>query len=326
MPPMIADGHADSLMWNRDLNVASEEGQVDFPRLREAGVGLQCFTIVTRGFPFIDGFGIFAWWRKWPRAARRSEWPRCVFQLDQMDRFCAASKGQVAITTTAAQLEQNLQNGVLSAVLGIEGGHALEGKVERVAELHARGVRFMGLTHLHNNDLGGSSFPLMGNKPLTALGHEVLNELTRLKMPVDIAHASRRTLQDVLAHPTAVPFSSHTGVSKEGGSWRNLDDPALRRIAEKGGVIGIIFATMYLDGDELDDIFRHVDHAINVMGEDCVALGSDFDGMIPLPRGMKDARDLIKIPAVLEKHGYSAQRIDKVMGQNFRRFFREQLG
>jgi len=322
---LIADGHADSLMWNRDLNVASEEGHADFPRLLEAGVGLQCFTIVTRGFPFIDGFKAFAWWRNWPREARRSEWPRCNYQLDQMERFCAASKGKVAITTTGAQLEQNLQQGLLSAVLGIEGGHALEGRVERVTQLHARGVRFMGLTHLHNNALGGSSFPLMGNKPLTAHGREVLEELIRLKMPVDIAHASRRTIQDILANPRALPFSSHTGCAEEGGTWRNLDDDTLRAIANRGGVIGIIFATMYLDGDEIDDIVRHMDHAINVMGEDGVGLGSDFDGFIPLPRGMKDARDLTKIPGALERRGYSTLRIEKLMGGNFRRFFRDAL-
>lgn len=323
---MIADGHADSLMWNRDLTVASEEGHVDFPRLLEAGVMLQSFTIVTRGFPFIDGFKLFAWWRRWPKAARQSEWTRCVFQLDQMDRFCAGSGGKVAITRTGAQLEANLSSGVLSAVLGIEGAHALEGKVERVAEVHARGVRFMGLTHLHNNELGGSSFPFMGDRALTPLGREMLEEMVRLKMPVDVAHASKKTLDEILAHPRAIPFSSHTGCAHEGGKWRNLDDAALRTIANKGGVVGIIFATMYLDGDEIDDIVRHMSHAIDVMGEDHVALGSDFDGMIPLPRGMKDARDLVKIPGVLEKRGYSAARIEKVMGGNFRRFFRETLG
>lgn len=322
---LIADGHADSLMWNRDLTVRSEEGQVDFPRLRDAGVGIQCFTIVTRGFPFIGGFNLFARYRRWPKEARAGEWARANFQIDQLERFCAASQGTAAITKTRAQLTSNLEAGVLSAVLGVEGAHALEGRVDRVQTLWNRGVRFMGLTHLHNNALGGSSFPLMRNRPLTAHGREVLDEMARLGMAVDVAHASKRTLSDILAHPRARPFSSHTGCSGAGGGWRNLDDAALRQIADKGGVVGIIFATVYLDGDEIDDIARHIDHAMNVMGVEGVALGSDFDGMIPLPHGMKDARDLVKIPGVLRSRGYSEDVIEKVMGGNFRRFFSEAL-
>ena len=124
----IADGHADSLMWNRDLCVRSSEGHVDFPRLREAGVKLQCFTLVTRGFPFIGGFPVFAAWRGWPREAAPSEWSRALWQIERLEEFCGRSEGQVRITTTAAVLEENLAQGRLSAVLGVEGGHAIEGQ------------------------------------------------------------------------------------------------------------------------------------------------------------------------------------------------------
>ncbi len=154
----VADGHADSLMWNRDLNVASEDGHVDFPRLREAGVRIQAFTIVTRGFPFIGGFPVFAATRRWPRKARAGEWSRCLFQIEQLERFANASGGQARVTTSRAVLEENLEQGTLSAILGIEGAHALEGRAERVAELWSRGVRFMSLTHLSNNRLGDPRF------------------------------------------------------------------------------------------------------------------------------------------------------------------------
>src|SRR5687768_5200710 len=81
----VADAHADSLMWNRDLNVMSKDGHVDFPRLREAGVKIQCLTLVTRGLPLINGFPVFAWHRGWPKGARTSEWTRAIFQLDRLD-------------------------------------------------------------------------------------------------------------------------------------------------------------------------------------------------------------------------------------------------
>src|SRR5687768_14581219 len=218
----IADGHADSLMWNRDLCARSTQGHVDFPRLREAGVKLQCFTLVTRGFPFIGGFPAFAAWRGWPREARRSEWSRAVWQIDRLAEFCRRSEGRVRITTTAALLEDNLAHGRLSAVLGVEGGHAIEGRVERLAELHRLGVRFMGLTHLSNNELGGSSFPMMGNRGLTPLGHQVVEEMARVGLSVDVAHASERTLEELFAYRSVRYFSSHTGVRGAGGGWRNL--------------------------------------------------------------------------------------------------------
>ncbi|MBS1152575.1 MAG: peptidase [Myxococcaceae bacterium] len=321
----IADAHSDALMWNRDLTVQSAEGHVDFPRLREAGVKIQCFTVVTRGVPLLDGFGLFIRKRNWPPHARRGEWARCVWQLDRMAEFCRRSAGQASIAGSGAQLEANLQKGALSAVVGIEGGHAIEGKVERVAELHARGVRFIGLTHLANNELGGSSFPLMGNRPLSPLGVEVLDAMAQIGMAVDVAHASSRTLAQLLGHPKARPFCSHGGVVGATRSWRNLPDEALKAIADKGGVVGIIFASVFLGGDTFDDVARHLEHAVNVMGEEGVGLGSDFDGLISLPKGMRDVRDLPKLTEALVKRGHPLARIEKVLGGNFRRFFREVL-
>ncbi|RKH01588.1 peptidase M19 [Corallococcus sp. CA047B] len=321
----IADGHADSLMWNRDLCERSTEGHVDFPRLREAGVKLQCFTLVTRGFPFIGGFPLFAAWRKWPREARGGEWLRALWQIEKLESFCARSGDTVRIATTGAGLEDNLVHGRLSAVLGVEGGHAIEGKVERLAELHRRGVRFMGLTHLSNNDLGGSSFPMMGNRGLTSLGHQVMEQMAHLGLSVDVAHASEQTLTDLFAHPTVRYFCSHTGVRAAGGGWRNLSDVALRTIAQRGGVVGIILAPVYLGGDTMDDVVRHVEHAVDVMGEEGVGVGSDYDGMVALPKGMRDVTDLPRLTeALLRRHPESW--VERVMGGNFRRYFRETLG
>ncbi|HVE82928.1 MAG TPA: membrane dipeptidase [Myxococcales bacterium] len=321
----LADGHADSLMWNRDLNQRSTRGHVDFPRLQEAGTRIQCFTVVTRGYPVVDLFGAFAALRGWPAEARRSPWARCAYQLDRMEALCRASGGAVAVAGSAAELEQNVAAGRISAVLGVEGAQALEGRPERVAELHRRGVRFMSLTHLDNNELGGSSSPLMGNRPLTPLGREVLEAMVGAGMTVDTAHASARTFADLSENPRARLFSSHTGVAGGKPSWRNLTDQQLRAIAGRGGVVGIIFATIYLGGSALSDVVRHVEHAVNVIGEDAVALGSDFDGMIPLPRGMRDVTDTGRLVDALSARHPDA-RVEKIAWGNWRRFFRETLG
>ncbi len=321
----LADGHADSLMWNRDLTVRQRKGQVDFPRLKEAGVRLQCFTIVTRGYPFVDGMGVFGALHRWPAAARRGPWARCTFQLDRMRALCDRSGGDVRIAGTSAELEENLAQGRISAVLGVEGAQALEARPERVLELRARGARFMSLTHLANNELGGSSSPLMGDRPLTSLGRQVLEAMVDARMAVDLAHASHRTLRGIAELRAARLFSSHTGVSGAARSWRNLDDGEVRLIAQRGGVVGIIFATPYLGGRGIEDVVRHVEHALDVGGEDAVALGSDFDGMVPLPRGIRDVTDMPKVVEALARR-HPPALVEKVAWGNWRRFFHEALG
>jgi membrane dipeptidase len=183
----------------------------------------------------------------------------------------------------------------------------------------------MSLTHLANNELGGSSSPLMGDRPLTALGRAVLDEMARAGMSVDLAHASHRTLRDVLAHGGPRPFCSHGGAAGATGSWRNLHDGELRAIADRGGVAGMIFATIYLGGREIADVVRHVEHALDVAGEDAVAFGSDFDGMVPMPRGLRDVTDVPKLVDALARRRPAAV-VEKVAWGNWRRFFLETLG
>lgn len=312
-------------MWNRDLTRASESGHVDFPRLKEAGVKIQCFTIVTRGLPLIDGFSLFAMKQGWPRHARATEWSRCTFQLDRLAAFCRESQGGASIAATATQLEQNLSAGRLSAVVGIEGGHALGGQVERVRELYTRGVRFMSLSHLSNNELGGTSTPLFGDKPLTPHGRDVLDAMGEVGMLLDVAHASPSMLPELLAHPKARPFCSHAGLQGAHRHWRNLPDAVCKTIADKGGVVGVIFAPQFLGGRSMEHLARHLEHAVQVMGEDGVAFGSDFDGMIPLPKGMRDVRDLPKLTALLLERGMPVRVVEKVLGENYRRLFNETL-
>ncbi len=313
-------------MWNRDLNLASESGHVDFPRLKQAGVKIQCFTIVTRGLPLIDGFSLFAMKQGWPRQARATEWSRCTFQIDRLAAYCRDSKGGASIAASASQLTDNLSAGRLSAVIGIEGGHAIQGDVSRIKELYTRGVRFMSLSHLSNNELGGTSTPWFGNKPLTPHGRDVLDAMGEVGMMLDVAHASPAMLPELLAHPKARPFCSHAGVQGATKLWRNLSDEVCKAIADKGGVVGIIFAPQFIGGRTLGHLVNHVEHAVKVMGEDGVAFGSDFDGMIPLPKGMRDVRDLPKLTQALIDRGMPTRIVEKVLGENYRRYFGETLG
>jgi membrane dipeptidase len=319
----VADAHADSLLWNRDLRVRQRRGHVDFVRLAEAGVRLQVFTVVSRGFPFIGGFPAMALAHRWPLRAVRSPWARALFQIERLTEACAS--GAAVLATGPESLHAAEHARKLACVLGVEGAHALEGRVERVAELAGRGVAFLGLTHLVPNELGGSSFPLRGRRGLTPLGAEVLAAMGRCGLAVDVAHASPRLLRALLEQREVRPFCSHTGVAALGPRWRNLDDAALRRIADRGGVIGIIFGTPYLGSRRLDAVVDHLEHAIRIAGEDAVCLGSDFDGLVPLPAGMRDVTDLWRLTALLLGRGHSRARIERVLGLNLRRFLSEVL-
>ncbi|HUM10168.1 MAG TPA: membrane dipeptidase [Myxococcaceae bacterium] len=320
----VADAHADALLWNRDLRARQRRGHVDFVRLAEAGVRLQVFTVVSRGFPFIGGFQAFALARHWPLAAIWTPWRRTLFQVERLTEMCAS--GAAVLATTPGALAAAEREGKLACILGIEGGHAIEGRVERVEELARRGVAFLGLTHLVPNELGGSSFPLRGRRGLTPLGGQVLEALASHGLAVDVAHASRRLLDALLPQAQARIFCSHTGVAALGPRWRNLDDAVLRRIADRGGVVGIIFGTPYLGSRRLEAVADHIEHAVGVAGEEAVCLGSDFDGMVPLPTGMRDVTDLWKLTALLLKRGHPRSRIERILGLNLRRFLAEVLG
>jgi len=320
----VADAHADALLWNRDLRVRQRRGHVDFVRLAEAGVRLQAFTVVSRGFPFIGGFPAFALGHGWPLEAIRSPWTRTLFQIERLTVTCAS--GAAVLATTPEELVAAGREGKLACVLGVEGGHAIEGRVERVGELARLGVAFMGLTHLVPNELGGSSFPLRGRRGLTPLGGEVLEAMAGHGLAVDVAHASPRLLTALLAGAHPRIFCSHTGVAALGPRWRNLDDAALRRIADRGGVIGIIFGTPYLGSRRLEAVVDHIEHAVQVAGEEAVCLGSDFDGLVPLPAGMRDVTDLWKLTAVLLARGHPRGRIERILGLNLRRFLSDVLG
>ncbi len=322
----VADAHADTLLWNRDLRVRQRAGHVDFVRLREAGVRLQAFTVVTRGFPVVGGFSPFAALHGWPLAALVSPWARAQFQISRLRAFCADASARACLVTCRAELEAAEQAGALACVLGIEGGHPLEGRVQRVAELAAQGVRFLGLTHLSANGLGGAATPGMRGRGLSALGAEVVEAMGASGLAVDVAHASPRLLAALLLQKQARVFCSHTGVRGAAPSWRNLADDALRAIADRGGVVGILFGTVYLGGGELSDVARHLEHAVKVAGEEAVCLGSDFDGFVRLPRGMRDVGDLPRLTEVLLARGHPWRLVEKLLGQNLRRFFSGVMG
>ena len=185
-------------------------------------------------------------------------------------------------------------------------------------------MRFFGICWNKTNKAGVSSFDKKNGAGLSTLGRELIGECNRLGIMVDVSHASKRTFWDLVEASKTPVFSSHSGCEAKKAHPRNLDDEQLRAVGEKGGVVGIIFAANFLGGlfgATVETICDHIEHVVDVAGEDAVALGSDFDGFVPLPRGMRDVRDLPRITQVLWRRGFGEQRLKKLLGENFLRYF-----
>lgn len=323
----VADAHADSLLWNRDLCKRSKEGHVDFPRLREAGVKIQLFTIPTRGWPVLDGMGAFCAFRRWPKRARRDPRSRALYQIEMLQNACERSGGEAALARTAADLDANLKRGRLSAVIGMEGAYPLEGNISHLHEFYHLGLRFLGPAHLIPNEFSSCSYWLYKDRGLTGLGRELLVEMQKLGIALDAAHASPRALDEMLAKEFdgLATFTSHTGAAGVTDIWRNLSDRHIQQIAARGGVIAIILARMYLGGPSLLQFVKHADHAAKIAGIDNIAIGSDFDGFVKPPEGIADACDFPKLADALAAGGHGREATIGVLGGNLTRFLRRAL-
>jgi len=300
---IVIDLHVDSLLWPRDLSRSQEGGHVDFPRMRQGGLDAAAFTLPTR---FFGVAGLKAFHDLWPPATWVSPWERLVYQLDKTRSWTDA---QLLKDTSA--IRRNHAEGKLSYFHGVEGAHALEGELSRVAELRERGVLFIGLVHLRDNEIGGSSSG--SEHGLTELGRKLIGEMNRNGILVDLAHASTKTFFEAVELTTLPPIVSHTGVRSVHDSWRNLRDDQIREVSERGGVIGVMLAPPALREQSLEEAVRHLEHVIEVGGEDAAAIGSDFDGYVD------PAIDVAGLPALTElmlRRGFSEERVRKILGEN----------
>ena len=276
---------------------------IDVPKLQEGGVdALGCLLFA--------GMGLMA---------RRRFWK----QLDEFERLFEKHP-ELVRARTGAELRAAKAAGKVALFLGVEGALAVEDDPGALEKLAAAGVRFFGLCWNKTNKAGVSSFDKKNGGGLSALGRELVAECNRLGIMVDVSHASKRTFWDLVDASKTPVFSSHSGCAAKKQHPRNLDDEQLRAVAKQGGVVGIIFAANFLGGlfgATVETICDHIEHVVDVAGEDAVALGSDFDGFVPLPRGMRDVRDLPRITQVLSRRGWRPERLRKLLGENFLRYF-----
>ena len=206
-------------------------------------------------------------------------------------------------------------------MLAIEGAHALGAELDGLDAVEAAGYRMVGLAHFFDNTYAGSAHGVEKGG-LTALGRELVAQLEARSMIVDLAHASTRTIDDVLAMAARPVVASHTGVRGVADNARNLPDEQLRGIAATGGMVGIGFWPTACGGDDAAAIARSIAYAASVAGIDHVGLGSDFDGGVAVPF---DASGLVLVTDALLAEGLDEASIGKVMGGNAVRVLRAGL-
>lgn len=330
----IADLHADSLLWNRNLLDHSEHGHIDVPRLIKANVALQAFTVVTRvpsgrnltstssdRFDLISPLLIV---QRWPLSSWLSLKERALYQSQTLRSTAERSNGRFVLIQTGDDLtayveRRNQDKQVVAGFLGLEGAHALEGELQNVDELYAAGFRMLGLVHHFDNEVGGSSTGETKGG-LTAFGKQAVQRAEELGMFIDLAHASPDLIDDVLKVATKPVVVSHTGVRGTCDNNRNLSDKHVKSIAQAGGVIGIGYWPVAICGNNAQAITRAIRYTTDLVGVDHVALGSDFDGAVTTPF---DTTGITHLTDVLMKNGFSEPEIRKIMGENTLRVLKQ---
>jgi len=332
---LIADLHADSLLWDRGLATRSTRGHLDLPRMIQANEALQFFTVVTQSPKHLnierntgdtDELTPAYVIRLKPPSTWFSRTARALDQAAELRSAARKSGGRLVLVRSRGDLASFLERRkvnphLVAGVLGIEGAHALDGKLANLDALDRAGFRMIGLAHFFDNEFAGSAHGAE-KYGLTELGRQLVREMERRKILVDLAHASAQTIDDVTAMATRPVVVSHTGVRGTCDNQRNLSDAQLKKVAATGGVIGIGFWDVATCGNDARAIAKAIRYAAGVVGVDHVALGSDFDGAVVVPF---DVTGLPLITQALMEQGFSEQDIAKLMGGNVFRLLRETL-
>ncbi len=331
----VADLHTDSLLWKRDLLQRSDVGHVDLPRLQSGNVALQVFSAVTKSPSGLnnventadsDDITLLAIVQLWPPATWSSIYERARYQLEKLKDFSEASNGALRLILSKSDLRSLINaraNGenTVGALYLIEGAHPLEGKIENLDRLFEQGLRLVAFTHFFDNELGGSLHGV-SKGGLTDFGRQVVRRADELKLIIDIAHSSPKSVREILALTDRPVILSHGGVKGTCDTPRNLDDELMRAVAARGGLLGIGYWASAICDVSPTGIVHAIRYAIDLVGVDHVALGSDFDGTVTTPF---DTSELAILTQTMLNQQFTEEEIRKVMGANAQRFFLESL-
>ena len=324
---MVGDWHADSLLWMRNLSEEYDYGHLDFPRMQRGNLGLQMFTTVTKSpsgqnyelnqTDASDNITLLAMTQRWPTATWSSLAERALFQADKLHHLAAHDPDNLMLLRSRIDLAEFLQRRqsnptLIGGLLGTEGSHALDGNLDNIQRLFNNGFRMMSLQHFFDNKLGGSLHGTSG-KGLTQFGRDAVTEMLDLGIMLDVSHSSEQVVIDTLALSDKPLIVSHTGFQGHCDSPRNISDELMQQIAAAGGLIAVGFWDGAICGNSPATVAAAIVYGIGLVGEDHIALGSDFDGTVTTSF---DGSEMAVITQALLDANLSEQQIRKVMGEN----------
>jgi len=335
---LLVDTHNDVTSFTVegfDIGSTGPKHHTDLPRLKEGGVGAVFFAAYV-GPEY---------------AASRTSAIRALQMIDTIRTdIVGRYPNDFVLAQSADEIEEAYQRGRIAALIGIEGGHAIEDSLRLLRNFYALGVRYMTLTHTNTNNWADSSGDL--GKPgikhhngLTDFGKQVVVEMNRLGMMVDVSHVSDKTFWDALETSRAPVFASHSSCRAICNVARNMTDEMIVAMTKKGGVVQINLYSAFLsqksaDADRLakagtsgedraalppaglEDAVAHINHVVKIAGIDAVGIGSDFDGIKSVPAGLEDVSRFPNLTRALLEEGYSASDIRKIYGGNTLRLMR----
>ena len=293
----IADAHTDAIG-----RVAEGRG-----RLQSGG---QFSLEMLRDYPCFTQ--IFALW------SNESEYTQNV--LDELECFYREKEAHPDINLCLSG--KDMKETGLNAFLSIEGGEAIGNSLETLRFFYQRGVRLMTLMWNHDNLIGGGA---MENGRLTPFGREVLGEMKRLGMIVDVSHANRNTFYDVMEAYDGAVFASHSNADAVHPHLRNLTDDQFRMLQERGGLAGINLYPEFLGGNTLSDALLHIERFMALGGEKHVCLGCDFDGINAGPEDCPTAEHLYRLGEMLLSHNYAEDLVRDILSRNLEGFLHKKL-
>ncbi len=331
----IADLHADSLMWKRDILVKSSRGQVDVPRLIEGNVALQTFAVVSQ-VPFkmnmnsnksdSDILPLVEITQLWPVKTWFSKKERALYQAEKLHQFSKKSDGKLILIASVSDLNRYMElrktdPHITAGLLAIEGVQVLEGDLNNIEVLYNAGFRMMSPTHFFDSFASGSAHGVEKGG-LTEKGREMIKIMNRKKMIIDLAHASPKAIDDILKITTRPVLVSHTGVKGVCDNIRNISDAQIDGVVKTGGIIGITYFPFAVCGGEISNIIRSIRYTVKRAGIKHVALGSDFDGAVTVPL---DTSSMAVLVDALINDGFTDEEISLIMGGNVLRLLKETL-
>lgn len=308
------DLHCDTidklLEFKNDNKLLSNNHSVDLNKLRKGNCLAQTFAL------YVD--------------ISRYESPhnRCLQMADKFNEEIQLNSNIIKLATNYSQILKNEQEGKLTALLSIEEGGVLEGKIENLKKFYDIGVRMITLTWNHENEIGyPHNKPDFQQKGLKEFGIQVVNKMNELGMLIDVSHLSDKGFYDV-AKLSKNPFiATHSNSRFIKNHSRNLSDDMIRVLSDCGGVMGINFYSSFLGNSKIgsiEDMVKHIKHIRNIGGIDVIALGSDFDG-IDCEVEIKDASEMGKLSIALEKEGFTIDDIEKIYYKNALRVIKDVL-